>query len=177
MNIEGLVDMGDVCANLHKLNSHKDELRMAKYILQFVFLGFDGFRFPIAYFPSAGANAPELYINVWNMISAIAQYGFSIKYVCFDGGNSNRAFQLMHFKDKENAFENTFTTVNPFLPSERITFIMDYSHNIKKIRNNIYSSGDHEICTRKLKIEDKFIVCAQLGQVCYTPNEIIDGFI
>ena len=41
---------------------------MAKYILQFVFLGFDGFRFPIAYFPSAGANAPELYINVWNSI-------------------------------------------------------------------------------------------------------------
>ena len=27
---------------------------MAKYILQFIFLGYDGFRFPVAYFPTAG---------------------------------------------------------------------------------------------------------------------------
>ena len=132
VNIEGLVDMGDVCANLHKLNSHKDELRMAKYILQFFFLGFDGFRFPIAYLPSAGENAPELYINIWNMISAIAQYGCSIKYVCFDGCSSNRAFHMMHFKDKENTFENNFTTVNPFLPSERITLLKWIIHIISR---------------------------------------------
>ena len=35
---------------------------------------------------------------------------------------------------------------------------MDFSHNIKKIRNNIYASGDHEICKRKLKIKEKFVV-------------------
>ena len=158
VRVEGLVDMGGVCDDLHKLNSHKDEVRMAKYVLQFVYLGFDGFRFPIAYFPSDGANAPELYLNIWNMISALGQYGFSIKYACFDGGSSKRAFQLMHFANKEDAMEKNFTTLNPFSQNENITLIMDYSHNIKKIRNNIYASGEHEMCTRKLKRNDNYIV-------------------
>ena len=65
---------------------------MAKYILQFIFLGYDGFRFPVAYFPTAGINASELNMNVWNIISQLWLYGFSIQYVCFDGGSSNRAF-------------------------------------------------------------------------------------
>ena len=69
---EGLVNIKDVCADLHKLYLHKDELKKAKYVLQFVFLGFDGlrfsivflgfdgFRFPIDYFQSADDNAAEL---------------------------------------------------------------------------------------------------------------------
>ena len=137
VNIEGLFDMGDVCPNLHKLNSHKDELRMAKYILQFVFLGFDGFRFPIAFFPSAGANAPELYINVWNMISAIAQYGFSIKYVCFDGGNSNRAFQMMHFKTRKMHLRITLPRLTHFYPVN-VSLLLWIIHIISRKSEIIY---------------------------------------
>ena len=98
IRIEGLVNLGKTCDDMQISNSQTEELRMAKYILQFIFLGYDGFRFPVAYFSTAGVNAPELYMNVWNIISQLYLYGFSIQYVCFDGGSSNRAFQLMHFK-------------------------------------------------------------------------------
>ena len=159
VNIEGLVHMGQACEDMHTLNAQTDgDLRMAKYILQFVFLGFDGFRFPVAYFPSAGANAPELYMNVWGMIRELSTYEFGIDYVCFDGASSNRAFQMMHFRDKDDAIENNFTTSNPFKCNDKVTLIMDFSHNIKKLRNNIYASGDHELSTRKLKLNEHFVV-------------------
>ena len=82
VNIEGLVDMGQACEDMHTLNALTDDLRMAKYILQFVFLGFDGFRFPVAYFLSAGGNAPELYMNVWGMIRQFSTYVFGIDCMC-----------------------------------------------------------------------------------------------
>lgn len=156
--IDGFVDLGQISNDMYKLNEPKAEIRTAKYILQFVYLGFDGFRFPVSYFPSAGVNAPELYFNVWELISQLTRYDFSILYVCFDGGSSNRAFQLMNFKDKNDAIEKNFTSINPFKPSSKVTFIMDFSHNMKKLRNNLYSSGDHEFSTRKLKLKNKLIV-------------------
>ena len=112
----------------------------------------------MAYFPTAGVNAPELNFNVWELIRQRSSYEFSILYVCFDGGKSNRPFQLMNFKDKNDAIEKNVTSINPFKPSERVTFIMDFSHNMKKFRNNLYSSGDHEFCTRKLKLKNKPII-------------------
>ena len=36
--------------------------------------------------------------------------------------------------------------------------IKGYSHNIKKIRNNIFASGDAEFCTRKLRFKGHDIV-------------------
>ena len=89
---------------------------------------------------------------MWNIISELYLYGLSIQYVCFEGGSSNRAFHMMHFKNKLDAFEKNFTTVNPFYPSESsesVSLIMDFSHNITKIRNNIFSSGDNKLSTRK----------------------------
>ena len=59
----------------------------------------------------------------------------------------------MHFKDKDNTFEKNFTTVNQFLPSEQVTLLMNFSHNIKETQNNIYANGDHEIYKMKLKIK------------------------
>ena len=155
---EGLVDLGEACADMKKMNTQKDDLKLAKYILQFIYLGFDGFRFPVAFYPTGGVNAPELYITVWDMISVLSEYEFSIRYVCFDGGSSNRSFQLMHFKDKEEAFEKNFTTTNPFHPNESVTLLMDFSHNMKKLRNNIYSSGDTNFSKRKLQLKGEFIL-------------------
>ena len=127
-------------------------------MLQFIFLGYDGFRFPVAYFPSSGATAPELYINVWDVVSKLYEFDINVDYICFDGSSNNRAFQLKHFTDKSDAREKNYTTVNPFNPSKSVTMIMDYSHNIKKIRNNIFASGDAAFCTRKLKFKGHDIV-------------------
>lgn len=158
VSIDGLVDMGQFCEDMSILNTHKKDLHHASCILQFEFLGYDGFRFPIAYFPSSGATASELYINVRDVINKLSEIEFNIDYVRFDGGNSKRAFQFMHFKDKEDAKLKNYTIINPFYPNQKVTVIMDYSHNVKKIRNNIYSSGDHDTCTRKLKLNSQYIV-------------------
>ena len=121
VKIEGLVGLGQACEDMRKMVNKTNDLQMAKYVLQFIFLGYDGFRFPVAYFPTTGVNAPELYMNLRNMISELSLYGFSIEYVCFDGGSSDRSFQLMHFKDKDEAMEKNYTTSNPFRPSENVT--------------------------------------------------------
>lgn len=57
-----------------------------------MFLSYDGFHFPFAYFPTMGANVPELYITVWHDICNLSIYGFSVDYVCFDGASNNCAF-------------------------------------------------------------------------------------
>ena len=90
--IDRLVDMGQTSNDMYKLNELKAEIRTAKYILQFEYFGFDVFRFPVTYFPTGGVNAPELYFNVWELISQLSFYDFSILYVCFDGGRSNKLF-------------------------------------------------------------------------------------
>ena len=38
----------------------------------FMFLSFDGFRFPFAYFPTTGANTPEIYLSVRDSISKLS---------------------------------------------------------------------------------------------------------
>ena len=101
--VDRLVDMGQFSEDMSVLNTHKRDLKPASHILQFVFLGYDGFRFSIAYFPTCGATAPDLYINVWDAISKLYEIDVGIDYVCFDGGSSNRAFQLMHFENEEDA--------------------------------------------------------------------------
>ena len=60
-------------------------------MLQFIFLGYDGFCFPVAYFPRSGATAPELYISVWD-VSKLYEFDINVDYICFDGSSNNRAF-------------------------------------------------------------------------------------
>ena len=66
--VNGLVDVGGLTVDIYFLNTHNNELSLATYVIQFLFLSYDGFNFPIAYFSTTGANAPELYINVWEAI-------------------------------------------------------------------------------------------------------------
>ena len=156
--IDGLTDIGSTAEYIHTLNTHKNDVRIATHMMQFMFLSFDGFRFPFAYFPTTGANTPEIYLSVWDSISKLSKYEFTVDYICLDGASNNRAFQQMHFHDVEESRSKHYTTYNPFRPSQGVTLLMDYSHNIKKLRNNIHSSGDHVSCTRKLEIGSQFIV-------------------
>ena len=64
--VNGLVDVGGLTVDIYFLNTHNNELRLATYVMQFLFLSYDGFNFPFAYFSTTGANA---YINVWEAIS------------------------------------------------------------------------------------------------------------
>jgi hypothetical protein len=64
MKLTGLVEMGSISHEMHLLTTHEKDLTMATHILQFIYLGHDGFRFPFAYFPSHGANGPELFVSM-----------------------------------------------------------------------------------------------------------------
>ena len=139
-----MVEMGPNAANMNFLNDHKREVTLAEYVLQFIFLGYDGFRFPFAYYPTKGANAPEMYFLLWDAILKLKQYGFIVDFLIMDGASNNRALQYMHFK---SAISNKFTIINPYSQCNTVSLTMDFSHNIKKWRNNILSSGDKDFCT------------------------------
>ena len=52
--------------------------RVASHILQFIFLGNTGFKWPVAYFPTIEAHASELYLIVFDVINKLSTYGFKV---------------------------------------------------------------------------------------------------
>ena len=98
ISLDGLVDLGSTCSNMHLLNTHCNDIRLASHILQFIFLGYDGFRFPFAYYPTTGANAPEMFVILWEAIGKLSTFDFTVDYVSFDGASNNRSLQMMHFR-------------------------------------------------------------------------------
>ena len=51
---------------------------LATHVLQFIFLGSSGFRWPVCYFATTEAHAAELVIMVWNVINVVQSYGFKV---------------------------------------------------------------------------------------------------
>ena len=52
---------------------------LATHILQFVFFGNTGFRWPVAYYPTTEAHASELMVLVWDVVETLSSYGFQVK--------------------------------------------------------------------------------------------------
>ena len=52
----GLKDIEIKSEYIHTLNTHKNDVRIATHIMQFMFLSFDGFQFTFAYFPTTCAK-------------------------------------------------------------------------------------------------------------------------
>jgi hypothetical protein len=88
-----------------------------------------------------------------------SSYGFTIQYVSTDGAQSNRdLFKiLLPDFDTSNPVTSSFRNIFSLKGNEKLFFIMDISHVIKKIRNNISKSGDFQFCKRLLKLDDKYI--------------------
>ena len=61
-NIEliGFTDCSPESIIFEQIKSNKKERTLATHVLQLVFLGFTGFRFPFAHFPSHAASGHEL---------------------------------------------------------------------------------------------------------------------
>jgi hypothetical protein len=142
-----------------QMKSNKKEKTLATHVLQLMFLGFTGFRFPFAHFPSHTASGQELYLLLWKSVNMLSSYGFTIQYVSTDGAQSNRdLFKiLLPDFDTSNPVTCSFRNIFSLKGNEKLFFIMDISHVIKKIRNNISKSGDSQFCKRLLKLDDKYI--------------------
>ena len=57
-----------------------ERVSLASQVLQFVFLGDGGFRFPVAQFPSGGCTASSLFFIFWEGVRKMMETGFSWVY-------------------------------------------------------------------------------------------------
>ena len=141
------------------MKSNKRERTLATHVLKLVFFGFTGFSFPYAYFPSHSASGYELYLVVWKSVNMLSSFGFTIQYINTDCAQSNRDLFKIVLPDFNSSNPNTcaFPNICSCNVSKKLYFIMDISHTLKKIRNNISISGAAAFFKRHLKLKDKFI--------------------
>ncbi|XP_070556109.1 uncharacterized protein [Ptychodera flava] len=154
--VVGLVCLGDENNDMQTLISGQDIAVTATHVLQMVYLGNTGFRFPFAHWPTKEVDPATLYVNFWNAVKWLRKGGFNVTYCCLDGGQANRSFVQMHFKGKDIVKEK-FTTKNPFT-HEPMVFYMDPWHNFKKIRNGIEKSSQAGKTARTLQNGDGHIL-------------------
>ncbi|XP_052065893.1 uncharacterized protein LOC127705600 [Mytilus californianus] len=95
----------DICYDLF-LDGKQSSRKLATDVLQITFLGYTGFRFPIAHFQTDGVKASELYIIIWYLISQLQSLGFIVDFIMQDGGRQNREFTKLHFTDTADKMRN-----------------------------------------------------------------------
>lgn len=147
VELAGLMDLGDEGNISHALRKGNNEKELGTHALQILFLGITGFRFPIAHFISDGVQAPELYPIFWQAVDKLKLYGFTVAYTCMDGAQSNRSFMKANIGKQTK----TFASASP-CTFGNVIFMMDFSHVVKKIRNNIIKSGISKKSTRTLTL-------------------------
>ncbi|CAG2219905.1 unnamed protein product [Mytilus edulis] len=134
----GWIDTGSEAENLRIVKENKVSRKLATDVLQITFLGYTGFRFPIAHYPTDGVKASELYIIIWDLISQLQSWGFIVDFIMQDGGNQNREFTKLHFTGEPR--KNHFMCDSLVNPDRKVYHCQDFSHNMKKLRNAVFSS-------------------------------------
>ena len=161
VELAGLIDSG-VEGNLsHMLRKGKQEREVATHVLQIVFLGVTGFRFPVAHFLTDGAQIGELQSTFWLAVDKLSMYEFRVVYTCMDGAQSNRSFMKANVN-----VDKGFTCPSECLLTNMV-FMIDFSHVIKKIKNNVLKSGIHEKSTRNLVLPSGNLVQWEMFVNCY----------
>lgn len=149
----GFVDMGNEAEYFERMCTGKSEKKLATHVLQFLYIGLNGFRFPFACFPVTQTKTGNLHFLFWKAVQHLNMYGFKVCFVTMDGAQTNRDFLKMFFTNSTPLAEK-FSTMNIWSPQHPpIIFIMDYSHVIKRVRNNILKSGDSSTSVRHLCFE------------------------
>jgi len=121
----GLVSLGEDYNCMQRIMTGKETIEVATHVLQFVFLGNNGFRFPFAHFPTTEVDPSTLYTQFWKAAGWLRRYGFQTNFCCCDGGEANRSFIKMHFKGKDPVKEK-FTAINPYTRKPMV-FLLDPS--------------------------------------------------
>ena len=140
IEIVGFTEMGEEGDLIQNLKTGQQKQTVGSHVLQLLFQGLTGFRFPIAHFVSSQVNACDFYAVVWEAIDKLQHFDFDCKYVFMDGASSNRSFIHLHFPNND-AKSQSFTTYSPVNQFNQVVLLMDPSHCFKKIRNNIIKSG------------------------------------
>ena len=154
----GWINTGDETQTLRILKEKTVQQTLATQVLQISFLGYTGFRFPIAHFPTDGVTASELYLIIWDLISNLQSWGFTVDFILQDGGEQNREFIKLHFENDLDAQSKSYMSDNLVNYSRKVAHSQDFSHNVKKLRNACLSSGNHSHNTRMIKKGENIIV-------------------
>lgn len=136
--IVGAVDMGEINNNMAVILNKKKTVELATHCCQYVFHGFTGFRWPVAYYGSNPATSHQLFINFWELVDVLDEHGFTVDYAMFDGASTNRSFMNILLEDKPRA--NKFAARDIYNLQHRVFIIQDVKHVIKKLRNNVEAS-------------------------------------
>jgi hypothetical protein len=154
-----LVGFTDICENniTDTVTTKSDAVdKLATHVLQFFFRStFFNFDFPCAFFLTRNTTSVQLNRLFWLGVSMLHTYGFDVIISCCDGASSNRSFIEINTGDSSKC-----SCHNPFT-GKPIFFFSDPPHLIKKLRNNLYSSGhktEHARYTRSLFFKDKYIL-------------------
>ena len=141
----GYVDCGPHNNGIHELSKGSGGLQLATSVLQFVFLVYNGFRFPVAYMLAAGINTGQLVSLFWDLVNSLKLAGFFVSHVCIDGVAINRAFVNLVCGPSAPVGRNIVYS------NSKLSCIMDFSRVVKKIRIILYASGVGEHHKRQLK--------------------------
>ena len=105
-----------------------------------------------------GVTAQKLNRLFWQGV--ILGFNFTIMLACCDGAPENRAFMNMNGNNASKS-----KCYNPF-SRKPLFFISDSPHLLKKLRNNIYTSGfkcQNSRFTRLLKKNGKYLIISKPG--------------
>lgn len=139
------------------LRNGKSESELADHVLQYVFSGLTGFRWPFANFPNTQAPPANIFVTFWTCVDALYNWGFKPIYTSLDGSANNRAFIKMHFPSS-NPVNSKMVAKSYKNPTRSMIFMMDPCHLIKKIRNSVLSSGFLDSHQRILTVNKHVII-------------------
>ena len=145
----GYVYMSESLNNLDCYVSQNVTAEYATHVVQFMFLGFNGFRFPICHCPVKSLRACHLHLMIWRLINELKLWDFSVSCVLQDGGCENRNFIKDTFQG-QSPNTHKWAITNPANPKHTIFLVQDYSHNLEKMRNDLINSGTEHFHTRNI---------------------------
>ena len=110
VRLVGFVDMGEESDYLNTLCSGTKDRVLATHVLQFLYLGLNGFRFPFACFPVTQTKAGNLHFLFWEAIKILNVYDFKVLFLSMDGAQTNRDFMKMFFFSDTSPLSENFAT-------------------------------------------------------------------
>lgn len=87
--IVGSVDLGPIATNLDSYVTSQT-VKMATHCLQFLFVSYSGFRWPVCHYASDNVNGHSLYFTMWPLVSKLQSFGFTVHGALMDGSSNNR---------------------------------------------------------------------------------------
>ena len=88
----GAVDLGPLVNYLEAITKQKEAVQVASHYFQYVYVGFNGFRWPVAYYGMHNVNGHSIYLTIWPLIDELSSYSFNVHGSLMDGSNNNRQF-------------------------------------------------------------------------------------